>query len=116
VVTHDIVVVAIKAVLGGTIVTLFAVIGHVLRPKWFAGLFGAAPSVAIASLAVTVIDKGHHDASLAGLGMLFGAAAFVAYSACVRPLLARTHAVVATALCSAVWVLVAVGGYLLVEG
>ena len=59
---HDAAVIAIKALLGGSMVTAFAVIGHVLRPKWFAGLFAAAPSVAVASLAVTVIDKGHRYA------------------------------------------------------
>lgn len=114
--TRDVVVIVVKALLGGTLVALFAVIGHVLRPKWFAGLFGAAPSVAIASLAVTVVDKGHHDASVAAFGMLFGAAGFVAYSACVRPLLAHAHAAVATSLCCVVWVAVAVGSYLWVVG
>lgn len=111
---HDIMVIAIKAFFGGTMVVLFAVVGHVLRPKWFAGLFGAAPSVAIASLGVTVIDKGHHDASLAAYGMLFGVAGFVAFSGSVRPLLARTNAAVASSLSCFVWALVAVGSYLLV--
>lgn len=113
---QDVAVIVIKALLGGMLVTLFAVIGHLLRPKWFAGLFGAAPSVAVASLAVTVIDKGHHDAALAGYAMLFGAAGFVAFSACVRPLLTKVHAVAATSISCLVWVLVAVGGYLLVVG
>lgn len=114
--TRDVIVVVIKALLGGTMVVLFAMVGHVVRPKWFAGLFGAAPSVAIASLAVTVVDKGHHDASVAAFGMLFGAAGFVAYGACVRPLLARTHAIVATSLGCVVWIVIAVGSYLLVVG
>ena len=95
-------------------VTVFAVVGHLLRPKWFAGLFGAAPSVAVASLAVTVVDKGHHDAALAGYAMLFGVAGFVAFSACVRPLLTKVHAVTASSISCLVWILVAVGGYLLV--
>lgn len=110
---HDVIVVLIKALFGGLLVSGFAVVGHVLRPKWFAGLFGAAPSVAIASLAVTVLDKGHHQASLAAYGMLFGAAGFVAFSACVRPLLDRLHAVLATCLGCVVWFVVALGGYLL---
>ena len=115
--THDAVVVALKALLGGTMVVIFAMVGHVLRPKWFAGLFGAAPSIAVASLAVTVVDKGHHESALAGYGMLFGAAGFVAFSMCVRPLLSTNlHAVLASSLSCLVWVLVAVGGYLLVVG
>jgi uncharacterized membrane protein (GlpM family) len=110
---HDVLVVVVKAGLGGLLVAAFAVVGHVLRPKWFAGLFGAAPSVAVASLAVTVLDKGHHQASLAAYGMLFGSAGFVAFSASARPLLKRLHAAVATSLGCAVWIVVAVGSYLL---
>lgn len=113
---HDVAVVAIKALLGGTMVTFFAVVGRVLRPKWFAGLFAAAPSVAVASLAVTVVDKGHHDAAVAAYAMVFGAIGFVAFSICVRPLLAKTRATAATSISCAIWVAVAVGGYLLVVG
>jgi hypothetical protein len=36
----------IRFLAGGVIVSLFAMIGDVLRPKSFAGLFGAAPSIA----------------------------------------------------------------------
>jgi hypothetical protein len=115
-VEHDAAVIAIKAVLGGTMVTAFAVVGHILRPKWFAGLFGAAPSVAVASLAVTVVDKGHHDAALAAYAMVFGAAGFVAFSACVRPLLTKTNALAASSVSCLIWVAVVVGSYLLVVG
>lgn len=112
----DALVIVVKAVLGGTLVSAFAVVGHVLRPKWFAGLFGAAPSVAIASLSVAVLDKGHHTASIAAYAMIFGAAGFVVFGLCVRPLMARFHAAWAALLGCAAWVLVAVGAYLLVVG
>jgi hypothetical protein len=36
--------------IGGCIVSIFAVIAEVLKPKGFAGLFAAAPSVALATL------------------------------------------------------------------
>ena len=36
---------AIRFVLGGLIVSAFAVIGDILHPKSFAGIFGAAPIV-----------------------------------------------------------------------
>ena len=49
---------AYRFIVGGLIVSLFAVIGDVLRPKGFAGLFGAAPSVALATLALTVMADG----------------------------------------------------------
>jgi hypothetical protein len=32
---------------GGVVVSLFAILGNPLKPKSFAGLFGAAPSVAL---------------------------------------------------------------------
>ncbi len=35
---HDTCAIAIKPFFGGTMVMLFAVIGHVLRPNWFAGI------------------------------------------------------------------------------
>jgi hypothetical protein len=115
-VLHDVALLAAKAVMGGALVSVFALLGRVLRPKWFAGLFGAAPSVAIASLTLTVLDKGNHAASIAGAGMCFGAAGFVAFGICVRPMLARYGAVVATSLSCAAWILVAVGAYLVVVG
>ena len=40
----------VRFLVGGALVSLFALIADVLKPKGFAGLFGAAPSVALASL------------------------------------------------------------------
>ncbi len=39
-----------RFLVGGAIVSVFACLGDVLKPKSFAGLFGAAPSVALATL------------------------------------------------------------------
>jgi len=89
-----------------------AVLGHALRPKWFAGLFAAAPSIALASLTVTVVDKGSGAASQAALGMVFGAVGFVAFALAVRPLLERTHVLVASAAGCLVWLVIGVGTYL----
>jgi hypothetical protein len=36
----------LRFLIGGTVVSLFAVLGDVFRPKSFAGLFDCAPSVA----------------------------------------------------------------------
>ena len=57
---------AIRFVLGGVIVSAFAVIGDMLHPKSFAGIFGAAPSVALASLGLTFLTKGIDDATADG--------------------------------------------------
>jgi len=40
----------LRVVLGGAVVSTFALLGDVLKPKSFAGLFGAAPCVALATL------------------------------------------------------------------
>jgi Protein of unknown function (DUF3147). len=43
---------------GGIAVSAFAALGDTLRPKSFAGLFGAAPSIALATLLITLSQKG----------------------------------------------------------
>jgi len=44
----------IRFLVGGAVVSAFAIIGDLLKPKSFAGLFGAAPLVALATLVLTV--------------------------------------------------------------
>jgi uncharacterized membrane protein (GlpM family) len=69
-----------KGVLGGTLVVLFAVLAQTLSPKRFAGVFAAAPSVALASLFITTLHKGPDDARRACVGMIAGAIGFVVYA------------------------------------
>src|SRR5690348_12334194 len=56
----------LRFVIGGLVVSLFAMFGDALKPKSFAGLFGAAPSVALATLAITVASDGKAYASKIG--------------------------------------------------
>ena len=102
---------AIRFVLGGLIVSAFAVIGDILHPKSFAGIFGAAPSVALASLALAFLTKGIHDASVDGHAMVLGAIALCAYSWAVARLLLRCkwNTIVATASSWLGWLAVAFG-------
>ena len=86
---RELLVVLIKAIAGGTFVVLFALFGQVLHPKWFSGLFSAAPSIAVVGLIITVVDKGDHEASLTAIGMMFGAVGFVMFALCVRVLLTQ---------------------------
>lgn len=44
--------------IGGLLVSLFAIVGEVRRSKSFAGLFGAAPSVALATLTLAFSEHG----------------------------------------------------------
>jgi hypothetical protein len=48
----------VRFLVGGVVVSAFAMLGDVLRPKSFAGLFGAAPSVALATLGIAVYRDG----------------------------------------------------------
>ena len=72
---------AIRGLAGGALVVLFSVAGELLRPKSFAGIFAAAPSVALASLLVTAASQGGSAVWESALGMVAGAVALVA--ACV---------------------------------
>lgn len=69
--------IALKAVDGGLLVVVFALVGEVLKPKRFAGLFGAAPSVALANLAVIALAEGVGAARSSSTGMAAGGIAMV---------------------------------------
>ncbi len=81
----------VRFALGGAVVSIFALSGDLLEPKSFAGLFGAAPSVAIATLSLTVSKRGVDYASVEGRSMLLGAIAFFMYASIVSRLLIRKH-------------------------
>jgi hypothetical protein len=95
----------LRFIAGGAVVSGFALLGDVLRPKSFAGLFGAAPSVAIATLVLTVSTQGKVYASLEARSMLFGAVAFFFYALLVSRLLIRGRRSVlpVTALSMTLW-------------
>ena len=65
---------------GGIAVSAFAALGDTLRPKSFAGLFGAAPSIALATLLITLSQKGAPFVAMEGRSMIVGAFALGAYS------------------------------------
>jgi len=81
----------LRFLIGGVTVSAFAVIGDLLKPKSFAGLFGAAPSVALAGLALVIVTKGSSHAALEARSMMMGAAAFFLYTACACWLMMRRN-------------------------
>ena len=78
-----------RVVVGGAVVSAFALLGDLLKPKSFAGLFGAAPSVALATLVLTVMKDGKAYASTEARSMILGAMAFFFYACLVGRLLIR---------------------------
>jgi hypothetical protein len=101
----------IRFLAGGLIVSLFALIGNILRPKTFAGIFGAAPSVALATLALTFISKGPAVAGINGRSMMAGAVALAVYGVFTSQILVRSHSNVSLVAVAStgVWLLVAFG-------
>lgn len=73
----------IRFLIGGVAVSLFALLGDIFKPKSFAGLFGAAPSVALATLALTVMSDGKVYAATEARSMIAGAVAFFVYASSV---------------------------------
>src|SRR5580692_9923662 len=72
--------VILRFLIGGAIVSVFAVLGDLFEPKSFAGIFGAAPSVALATLALTISDKGKMYAATELRSTIVGAVAFFGYA------------------------------------
>src|SRR2546421_3925226 len=105
----------LKALVGGFAVVAFSLIGQAGHPKRFAGIFAAAPSVALASLAMTVLTKGPEATVPYAQGMLIGSAGMFAY--CLASLFLinrRLHALVGSLLAWLAWFAVAGGLYLAV--
>ena len=70
----------IRFLVGGAVVSAFALLGEILKPKSFAGVFGAAPSVALATLALTIATDGAAYAALEARSMMAGGGAFFLYA------------------------------------
>jgi hypothetical protein len=104
-------VILIRFLIGGSAVSVFALLGDLFRPKSFAGLFGAAPSVALATLGLTVASDGKHYASTEANSMMAGAIAFLVYASWVSWALMRgkSSALSVTISFLPVWAAVAFG-------
>lgn len=79
----------LRFLIGGAVVSLFAILGDVFRPKSFAGLFGAAPSIALATLGLTIQHSGKLYAAIETRSMIAGALAMFVYAAAVSWVLLR---------------------------
>lgn len=102
---------ALRALAGGALVVAFALISEIVKPKAFAGLFAAAPSVATASLAITVIAEGASKARQASTGMAAGAVGMAACCALAAAVIPRLEALRGSLVATAGWAAVALGLY-----
>ena len=79
----------VRFLVGGAVVSVFAMAGDMLKPKSFAGLFGAAPSVALATLGLTIASNGLSYAQMEARSMMAGAIALFAYASVVSWVMMR---------------------------
>lgn len=96
---------------GGALVSAFALVADVIRPRRFAGLFAAALSIAIATLALTASTSGADVAAIETRSMMVSSFAFVVYARTVERVLAsaRRPATMTTLAALSVWLLIAWG-------
>lgn len=95
----------IRSLVGGLAISVFAALGDVLKPKSFAGLFGAAPSVALATLGLTILTEGKAYAAMEARSMIAGALAFCLYASVSSHLMMREkfHAAAVTIPALVLW-------------
>jgi hypothetical protein len=107
----DIALLAVRVVAGGALVAAFAVLGDTLKPKMFAGLFSAAPSVATVSLLITGLAMGPAKDQLYARGMIAGAVGLVFYSVAAAFLVKHLKALAGSILAWVAWLVPAVTAY-----
>jgi hypothetical protein len=102
-----------RFIIGGLVVSLFAAFADALKPKSFAGLFAAAPSVAIGTLGLTILSEGKLFAAVEARSMIFGAIALFFYAMVAMRLMTRYKLNAAPAAFSAiaVWMICAMGAW-----
>jgi len=107
----DVGVLAVRGLAGGVLVVVFALIGEVVSPKAFSGLFSAAPSVAVASLAVTIVVESAAKARQDSIGMVIGGLAMSACCVVAAAVIPRLRALWGSLAAWLGWAMVALGLY-----
>ena len=102
---------ALHALAGGTLVVLFAMVSEAVRPKAFAGIFAAAPSVAVASLAITVLTESPAKARTESIGMVAGGVGMAVCCIVAVVTIPKLRALRGSLVSAVVWLAVALGLY-----
>jgi uncharacterized membrane protein (GlpM family) len=109
----DVPLLLVRALVGGTFVVAFSLVSETLKPKEFAGIFSAAPAVALGSLLLTLLTKGPDAVVTGTLGMIASALAMFAYCLAGAALVRRLGSLRGSVAALPVWIAGALGGYLL---
>lgn len=72
-----------RCVVGGIIVSLFAILGDLIKPKSLGGTTAAAPAVALATMWLTIRKEGPTYTALEARSMIAGAMAYLVFAVAV---------------------------------
>ena len=108
----------LRFAVGGLVVSVFSILGEVWQPKTFSGLFGAAPSVALVSMALTSTKEGHAFVTESATLMVGGATALVIYASCCAWVarIERLPVCLGAGLSWITWAAAAACAYVVIEG
>lgn len=95
----------LRFVIGGAVVSLFAIIGDMVKPESLGGIFAAAPTIALATLVLTMHKHGGAYVATEARSMIAGGVAFFVYACAVSFVLMRrrTKALTTAAALMPVW-------------
>jgi hypothetical protein len=108
---NAVVLIVLRGLAGGALVVLFALLAETLLSKAFAGLFSAAPSVAFASLALTVGFESVAKAQTEATGMVLGGIGMVASCAFAAVAIPRLKAIWGSLVAWVTWAMISLGLY-----
>jgi uncharacterized membrane protein (GlpM family) len=99
----------LRFLIGGLVVSAFAVIGDMVKPESLGGVFAAAPTIALATIPLTLHKHGAVYTAQDARSMVGGAIAFFCYACVVSFVLMRkrTSAMKTAGFSLAVWAAVA---------
>lgn len=107
----DIALIVVRGLAGGALVVVFSLVSELFSPKAFAGLFSSGPSIAFASLAVTIGFETAAKAEAESVGLLLGGIAMVVSCVVASASIPRLKALWGAMASWVAWGLVAVGLY-----
>lgn len=79
----------LRFLIGGLVVSAFAVIGDMVKPESLGGVFAAAPTIALATIPLTLHKHGAAYTAQDARSMVGGAVAFFCYACVVSFVLMR---------------------------
>lgn len=103
----------LRFLIGGVVVSVFAVVGDLVKPESLGGIFAAAPTIALATIPLTLHQHGSAYVATEARSMVAGAVAFAAYACVVSFVLMRWRpkALKAAGVSMVVWAVVSAGLY-----